>query len=355
MHDSTKDQVLSASEELNESDRSPKRKSPVGMAIRATVSIALAAFVYFTVDRKGLLHSLSSVSLRGMALIFVLYTFGQLLSAMKWRVFVDCVGIHRSRIQILRAYFFGMFVNVFGFGTVGGDVARGLLLNPPKGQRAGALATVVADRVHGLVVLLTIGTVTLALIRPEALGHWTQLMLLGSVGGLTALLCGWWVGPQLLVKFFPQGHKWSDAILRIEQAFPRHPAPFFKATLISALFHTIQLFMHVLIARELGAPISASYIFATVPFVNIVASLPISLFNGLGVREGMYCLLFIPNGVPQEMAVAFGAIWLFTVTVISSLGILFLTPDMKRIVRLQGRNDETDSSEPARAPQRAVG
>jgi uncharacterized membrane protein YbhN (UPF0104 family) len=336
-----------------------RKKSPLTFIVRAGISIALAAFVYLTVDRKRLFDSLQSVSWSGMALIFLLYIIGQFLSAWKWRVFVSCVGLQRSPVEILRAYFFGMFVNVFGFGTVGGDVARSMLLNPPKGRRAGALATVLADRIHGLGVLLSIGTIAVAIVRPEALGRLNSFLILGGIGGLAALSIFWWFGPQLLTKIVPENHKWGGAILRVTQAFPREAKPFAAATAISFAFHNVQLLMHVIIAKELGVPLSASYIYATVPFVNIVASLPISVFNGLGVREGMYCLLFIPAGVPKATAVAFGAIWLFTVTVISSVGILFLTPDMKRLVRRGKRADEQADAdaygEQETSRQRALG
>ena len=334
-----------------------QKKSLLGTLVRAVVSVALAGFVYLTVDRKGLFHALRAVSLHGVLLILVLYTIGQILSALKWRIFVRSAGIERSLVQMLRAYFFGMFVNVIGFGTVGGDVARGLLLMPAKGQRAAALATVVADRVHGLGILLSIGTIAILVVSPSALSAINIFLALGGIAGVICVASVWWFGPPLVTKLFPSGHNWSAAMIRVAHAFPRTPKPFCAATLISILFHSVQLFMHVIIARLLGAHLPVSYIFATVPFVNIVASLPISLFNGLGVRESMYCILFIPAGIPKEVAVAFGAIWLFNVTLVSSLGILFLTPDMKKVIRREhdaeaGLALEDGTSSP---PERALG
>lgn len=335
-----------------------KRKSPLGAIIRIGVSLLLVGLVYYTVDRKGVLRAIGSVSLRGGLVLVLLYILGQLLSAMKWRIFVEQVGIKRSPMQILRAYFLGMFVNVFGFGTVGGDVARGLAIMPAKGERAASLATVVADRVHGLTVLLGIGSLAMFIVYPSELGKLTPILAYGGILGLLTLGLAWWLGPTIFAKFFEHHPKWGTLVTRLSRAFPKEPKPLLTATFISAIFHCVQLLMHLVIAHELGANLSTAYILATVPFVNIVASLPISIFNGLGVREAMYCALFIPAGVPQSTAVAFGAMWLCTVTLISSLGVLLLTPGTRKIVS-EAASSEVESEEEASAEilsrQRAAG
>jgi uncharacterized membrane protein YbhN (UPF0104 family) len=336
-----------------------KRKSSLGAFVRIAVSLLLVGLVYYTVDRKGVLRAVGSVSLRGGLVLVFLYILGQLLSAMKWRIFVEQVGIKRSPIQILRAYFLGMFVNVFGFGTVGGDVARGLAIMPAKGERAAALATVVADRVHGLTVLLGVGTIAMFLVYPPQLGTLTAILAYGGAAGLVCLGIAWWFGPTIFAKFFGNHPKWGTLAVRLSRAFPREPKPIVTATFISVIFHSVQLLMHLVIARELGANLSTAYILATVPFVNIVSSLPMSIMNGLGVREAMYCALFIPAGLPQTTAVAFGAMWLCTVTLVSSLGVLLLTPGTRQIVSEagEGQSEEEQTSRDTEvlARQRATG
>lgn len=303
--------------------------------MRAAVSIGLAIFVYTTIDRKGLLAAIQSFHLSSVCWLLVLYTLGQFLSALKWRIFVHEAGFDTSLSTILRAYFLGMFVNVFGLGTVGGDVARSIALVPPKGRRAAAIATVVADRVHGLGVLLTIGTLAAAIVRPSVFGVFFSFLMLGGVGGVLALLLAWYFGPVLLLRLVPESHSWRDSLLRVANAFPRRFRPFCAATAISFVFHNVQLAMHFVIARELAPGLSWSYLYATVPYVNIVASLPFSLFNGFGVREQMYKFLLTPAGVPPEVAVAFGVVWLFTVTVVSGFGVFFVSSKISEEASLQ--------------------
>ncbi|OVE80432.1 hypothetical protein BVY02_00170 [bacterium J17] len=319
--------------EIITEDASPKRLS-TKFLIRLAVSGLFLWLVYRSVDSKNLLFTLRAISLQGILLIALLYTFGQVISAIKWRIFVQEVGIYRGISQTLKAYFLGMFVNTFGLGTVGGDLARSIALKPSKGERGGALATVVADRVHGLAVLLTIGALGIITVQPAVLGPYAVILACAAV---VSLAFAWVWGPKLLVKIFPLEHKHGRSAVLAAEAFPRKIKPFLKATLISVFFHFIQISMNYVIARELGAPLSLAYLIATVPLVNAASSLPLSI-NGLGIRDAMYLFLFMPVGVSREAAVSFGVIWIVTVTLVSAVGGLALLPDW-----LRGKNSGSDS------------
>src|SRR3954453_11795654 len=94
-----------------------------------------------------------AVPLTTITLVILTVFLGQLLSSYKWWLLACSGGISVPWVLAFKAYFFGMFVNWFGLGTIGGDVARGLVLGSRSKQKATALASVFADRVHGLTVL----------------------------------------------------------------------------------------------------------------------------------------------------------------------------------------------------------
>ena len=311
--------------------------------VKAGVSLLLLALVYASVSWQPLLSRLKSVSLQGLLSLIVLYILGQLLSALKWSVFISSVGLNRPLSSVLRAYFFGMFVNVFGFGTLGGDLARSLAIRPEKGERAPAVATVIADRIHGLCVLLAIGIGSLLILRPPGLETLAPTLLVGGSLGLLTLILGWWLGPALLEKYLPKDQKWAVLILRLASAFPRDRVRIIKATVISFVFHNLQLAMHLIMARELLAPLSPSEIYAAVPFVNIGSSVPISIM-GVGVREGLYAVLFSPLGVPTEISVAFGALWILVTTLVSAFGAIAITPEMRKEVETEAAEEPTEGA-----------
>lgn len=312
------------------------------LLVRFLVSVILLAVIYSTTDLPSLWLTLKTVSWQTALLVALLYAFGQLVSTWKWSFIIRGVGLDRGFVDTIRPYFFGMFVNTFGLGTVGGDVARSLALRPSKGKRAAALATVVADRTQGLLVLATIGAVSILIVRPPVLG---SLGVVLAIPAVIVLALGWWLGPKALTWLFPANHRFGHAAAQIGLAFPTKFGPLATITAISASFHTIQIFMHFIIARELGASLELSYLFATVPLVNIAASAPISM-NGLGIREAMYLFLFVPAGLSQETAVAFGAIWILAVTAVSALGGLVVGTSSGDMLAASSVDETGDPSPP---------
>jgi glycosyltransferase 2 family protein len=298
------------------------KKSHKKLAIKAAISCGLLAFIYSQVDLPALLHILRQLSALICIALIALYTAGQIVSALKWRIFLAGVGLKRSRSQAVGAYFLGMFVNSFGLGTVGGDVTRALVIRPDKGKRTAALATVVADRVHGLGVLVVIGLLALAIVRPDSV---PRILVYGGIAGVLLIVAGWLAGPALLMRIFPLEHRYGTAAIRVAGAFPKTPRELITASLLSSLLHLFQIVMHILIGHQLGAGLSIGQYFALVPIVNIASSFPISI-NGLGVREAMYLAMFVPAGVSREVAVAFGAVWFVTITLVSALGSIVLAP-----------------------------
>lgn len=281
------------------------------------------------VELKNLEEVLLKIPLSTALIVICGYGLGQLLSSLKWWTIAKAGGIKTSYLTALKAYYIGMFVNCFGFGTVGGDVARALLLNGPETSKATALSSVLADRLHGLAVLACIGVIAVAYWGTGVLDP-TYIYLLYSLPVLTVI--GWFFGPPLLSRMLPKEGKFGRVGREVLAAFPQDVKTFGFITAISTVFHLVQISLHLVIAAGLGVFLPWSAILTTVPFVNILTSLPIS-WNGLGVRENAYKALLSPTYLSAEQSVAVGAIWLLAVVVTSSIGgfVSVLTKDIEVI------------------------
>ena len=337
--------------------RGKKRK----LLVKILLSATLLSAIYSAVDLKRVGHVLEKLHVSVAALLIGMYLVGQIISASKWRIFLRSAGIHRRYVDLLRAYFFGMFVNLFGIGTVGGDVARALAIQPGKGERVGSLASVIADRVHGLLTLATIGAFALLFSQLNLFAANTILL---SVALLLCLAVGWFIGPKILMGIFPADSKLGKISQVIASAFPRNLRALIPVTILSMIVHVIQISMHLVMAKEFGVTVPYAYIFAVIPLVNIACSLPIS-FSGIGVREAMYVFFFSQIGVQAEVAVAFGAVWIVTATVVAIGGGLMYSPYLERVLSredadadlaslLDGSAANADLS-PEAAPKAAVG
>lgn len=299
------------------------------VTIKILTSGLLLLLLLQFVDIKKLTVALLNIHPASVLAIVTLYLVGQVLSSTKWWLLSRRSGIEVSWLSALKAYFIGMFVNVLGVGTVGGDMARAICLTHTSAHRSIAFATVLADRAHGLVVLATIGSASALLFGAQSLDV-RLLALLASVG--VAGLIGWFAGPFLLRKVLPLSFPKRDKIEQMLEAFPKDSKTLLFISAISLTFHLLQIAIHAVIAQALDVHIPWSYLLVAVPFANIVSTLPIS-WQGLGVRENAYRFFFVPSFLNNEQIIVFGALWLFAVTLSGSVGglVAFLSGDLETI------------------------
>jgi uncharacterized membrane protein YbhN (UPF0104 family) len=300
--------------------------------IKLALSILMVGIVLRSVDFENLRATFLTMSPGAVILVVVGYTIGQLISSVKWWTIARSGGITTPYPAALKAYFIGMFLNCFSFGMLGGDAARGILVAQGQPKKTEGLASVVADRIHGLIVLSCIALVTSAIMgRDRVAPDLIQLLLL-LVIGCTA---GWLIGPWLLPRLpFMKTTRIGLKLQQVMTIFPRDLRTLTIITSLSVVFHLLQISLHWVMAYGMGITISFTTLLLVIPFVNIVCSLPIS-WNGLGVREKAYTyfLATAPAIVTYEQAVAFGAIWLLAVTVSSAIGgiVAMMSEDMRNL------------------------
>ncbi|MFK8020008.1 MAG: YbhN family protein [Pseudomonadales bacterium] len=288
------------------------------------LSAILIGMVCSQIDLSSLLHTVKEVHFSTVVYMLLIYFLGQLISAGKWKILLDNAALDRSLLRTTKAYFFGMFVNAFGLGTVGGDIARAAVLKPLKSERSTALASVVADRLHGLIVLLAIGAVGLAFTIPEALNQW---FVFGSIAAVVMLGTTWFMIPTLASKLIPIGSKFYTPLASASKVFLSDPLTLFKVTIASILFHFTQIGMFALIIADMQLAISFGLLIATVPFINVATSFPLSV-NGIGIREVMIVIFFTQADVSGEQALTIGAMWLIITMLIGALGAVFTAPSL---------------------------
>ncbi|HMO17466.1 MAG TPA: lysylphosphatidylglycerol synthase transmembrane domain-containing protein [Oligoflexia bacterium] len=309
---------------VNEKVAVSSRYRSISFYAKLIFTAFLLFLVYTSLDHQSLFEQLSELSFLNSAIIFSLYLLSQLVSSFKWRIFLSEAGINIPQRTVTKAFFLGMFINAFGLGTVGGDMARALSIPCPKGYRSAAIASVLADRIHGLTTLLMIGLFAVLIVQPI---HFPSALFSLLLYVLPVLLVSWLIGPRLLLRILPEHFPFRIKIQTALAAFPRSVASLFMATCISVLFHSIQIFMACKIFETIRTPISTSLAFTTIPFINAASAMPFSI-NGLGVREVVGIYLLQPAGVLPESSAAFAAVWIITVTLVSGISGLFVVPSI---------------------------
>jgi uncharacterized membrane protein YbhN (UPF0104 family) len=296
-----------------------KRPEAARWILRIAVTAGLLAYLAQHVDRAEIWRTLAGVRIGWLALAIGLYIAGQLLSAFKWALLGRSVGLDGTFGEYARFYFVGMFFNLLGISTLGGDVVRALYLG--RGRRpALALNSVLFDRVSGLAVLTGLGATMLVAFPAYRFPAPLTAAMIG--GGLT-LAVGWWTCPRL-VRLLPEG-AWVRRQVEVELApFWRDRRLLARVAAVSLAFHLSQAGVQWLLARAVGTPIPLAYCLVFHPILSVAMALPVSV-GGFGVREAAYVRVLRPIGIAAPIAVGIALLW-WTVTVVAALagGAVFL-------------------------------
>jgi glycosyltransferase 2 family protein len=229
---------------------------------------------------------------------------GQAGCAWRWQMLARIGGIDRRLSDFLKFYFIGIFTNLFVPGLIGGDFARTIYLTRTREFLSRAAASVAADRVVGLLALVWFAAATAATLGIGRLpaAATTPLITLGAVS-----LAGFAASPLMFraVRAMPDR---LSSIGRLLEPYFEKRAALLPLILFSVAMHALQVVCQYILARGIGLQIPFSVFLICVPVTNALATLPITL-NGLGVREGLYVLLFSAMGVSRPDAVAMGILW----------------------------------------------
>jgi hypothetical protein len=244
------------------------------------------------------------------------------LAAWRWQRVLAVYGVQVPLPTLLKHYLAGQFVGNALPSTVGGDVLRVSRCGRDIGSSEIAFASVVIERLTGFFALPVLSILGF-LVDPDLFGtnrSWIALLIAGStlaILGIILIVAG---SPRLAGRFKDHAN-WMRYIGIVHvgvDRLRRDPRDAWAA-LGAALAYQMAVVAAVYCAvHTIGLTISNGAVLAYVPAVAMVQVLPISLFGGLGVREGALALLLHPLGVPTAQAIAVGLLW-YAMTLIVSL------------------------------------
>jgi uncharacterized membrane protein YbhN (UPF0104 family) len=299
-------------------------------------SLGIVTYILVDVNREDLWRALTHVQLSWVVLAVVLFVVGQAISALKWALIGRSVGLPGRYLEYGRFYFVGMFFNLLGFATLGGDVVRALYLG--RGRRPGlALNSVLFDRASGLAILMALGSATL-LIYPEY--HFAGPLSLIIMAGGIALVVGWWTCPRL-VKLLPENNRIRRQVETELMPFWKDSRLLLRISVVSLVFHFSQVCVQWMLARAAGADVPFTYCLVFHPMLSVMLALPVSI-GGFGVREGGYLYFLGLLNVDDSIAITMGLLW-WAVTVIAGLmgGALFFATGAE-LPKLRLRREEPE-------------
>ena len=287
-----------------------KRRLPPGvwLALRLLAGIVLLVILLHSLNLPRVIGQLHHVDWRWLCVGFASLVAGILLSALRWQIVLDLLGVQRSYGELLLRYWSGSFYNAVLPGSIGGDVVRIGGLATSGIPLATSMLSVFVDRTLGLWVNILMGLLSSLWPHPApyrgALGLLFGAIVAGGLLGVCLAPMLWRYVPRRLQRVIDLAtllrERWRWSVLGL-----------------AALFQVCVVLHAYAIGMALHTPVSMRYWSLYMPAVVLATLLPISL-NGIGIREGTLVVLLAGIGVSGETAALIGVL-IYVTSVLSTL------------------------------------
>lgn len=233
-----------------------------------------------------------------------------LVQAARWQVLLRANGFAIPFGRTFRITWAGIFFNQVLPGSVGGDIAKGLMISRGEARKAGLWGTVLLDRLVGLGTVIVIAGIAMApaLGRPD---------LRPVVALIVTLLGGGAVGAALYFSPALRRTPWAQ---RLKNRLPfrasvkevddvlkttRHaPRAILWGAALSAVGQAVTILATFGLAWSMGIRgLSVGDFFLIQPIIFLVTAVPVSI-GGWGVEQFISVHLFGMAGMAPNEAVA---------------------------------------------------
>jgi glycosyltransferase 2 family protein len=262
--------------------------------------------------RPGLLTLLRDLRPGLYAAAILLAVAAILLTAIRWRLLLQAVGIEANLSTSARLVWIGLFFNLVVPGLTGGDVVRAVLVARGNPRPEAAVVSVLVDRLVGLAALVGLAGVVVV-------AQWTRfpeiapavLAVVAGMGALSGILLSRSLRRALridrLLRILPFGAvlgRVDEAVL----AYRGRPGALLRALGLSVGNHLLCLACVLLVGRALGDRTPVGTYLVLVPVVTLLTAVPLAP-AGWGVGEALYGELFHRYGSAFETGVAVSLLW----------------------------------------------
>jgi uncharacterized membrane protein YbhN (UPF0104 family) len=283
----------------------------LGLWFRTIASLLMLALLLPRVHLDTIVPEWDAGTAAWLVLAALATLAGIVASAMRWQAVLAGLDRHVRARTLVHHYLAGLFVGNFLPSTIGGDVLRVRRLAVETGAGADAFASVVLERLTGMLVLPVITLFALAInpgLRNE--GTPSVVAFTMSVTALALLVVILWLvsHPSVGGRLTGSG-KWQEfagAVHLGAARFRRHPRAAVGVLLAAFGYQLLVVLAAFCAARAVDLDqLGITACLAFIPAVAMAQTLPISL-GGLGIREGALVLFLHPLGVSNGRAIAIG-------------------------------------------------
>jgi glycosyltransferase 2 family protein len=294
---------------------------------RVAVEAVVSAVVLGLLLRWAGLHEVAQ-TLRGTSLSWFVPAVAVSVAtvpvmALRWQMLLAAKDVHVGLGWLTRTYFVALFAGQFLPAAIGGDAIRVVELGRRTHDAPEALASVLIDRLVGLISLVGLAVVAVLVSgagsRPGVV--LAEVAFGAAAAGVLALLfssrlrgaVARWLEPRAEGRRLAVGQRYYDAL----HGYRAHRGTLALVGLLALAVQAARVGVIWMLVRALGLDVPDSVVLLAGPVVFAALALPVSL-NGIGVREAVF-VYFLHGYTTRPQAIALGLAF-FAVGTLTALG-----------------------------------
>jgi len=230
---------------------------------------------------------------------------------------------------VMRIFFVSTFVGTFLPASVGGDAVRAYGLSKEGVQGVEAVASVLMDRLLGVISILIVAIAGAILARDlidiRALFPAFALLTVLCAVALTVVFSPRAaIAVARLLTFLPRGRNTGARLVTAIQRYATLHLPMANVLLCSIVVQVLRVLQTYCLGLALGLAVPLGVYFALVPIILLIVLMPITI-NGIGTAQAGFMWLFGRAGVASAPAFALSVLFL-AIAVVGNLpgGLLYL-------------------------------
>jgi glycosyltransferase 2 family protein len=283
-------------------------------AVRLLLTAAILLYLASTIDMAAASRAIVAIDPRYLTAVLGLVALDRGVMILRWVLLLRASGVRVSARRAASIFLVSSFVGSFLPAGVGGDAARAWGLTRVTSQGSEALASVVVDRLLGVLALVAMAIVGVLVWSPANGSDWRTA---AGVGVLIAVcLTAFWadrVARAIVPTRLHEGPL-TRRLLRVSDAVSRYRGRGSVLAHVMAWSIAVQVLritQAYFLGLGLGLVVPFRYYLLFMPLGLLMLLLPISV-AGFGLPQGVIVWLLRPMGVPDERSFALSTLIVLT-------------------------------------------
>lgn len=270
--------------------------------IKILVTLILLIGLLMQSNVTQLFETLKHISWNALVLTSLLVYVALLVNAIKWRVLLN----HYRVLALFKLNLIATYYSTLLPGQIFGEVVKAYRLGQEGQHEAERIAaSVVVDKITGLIGVLLVGLGGLLMASPLYASTLINMFLMLTIGLVSLLYFAQFLEIPLTYLF---GNKFfmSASLKRLSiawQSYVQQPRVLLNSVTLGIIFQLLCVGIVQLLAQSLHISLSwydTCWVFSV---VSLAVFLPLS-FAGIGLREGAFVGTFHLLGISSEQALA---------------------------------------------------